>query len=155
MLRSARNDMSLVPPAGPNLHPITRHTKRCDGCAPRATRAARGLPGAGRAGKAARRLPTMDAVGPLLWKKQFSDNHHWSCIIITVRSAALDRSCEDSVVHFYEGEPDLLCQRGRERFSIGVKGRSLRWGGTVGWLGSHLLCRAGPAMSEGRLPGLS
>jgi len=71
-----------------------------------------------------------------------------------VRSAALDRSCGDIVVHFYEGEPDLLCQCGQVRFYIRLKGRS-RWGGTSGRPGSHLPHRAGPAMGECRLSGLS
>lgn len=66
-----------------------------------------------------------------------------------MRSAALDRSCGDTAVHFYEGEPDLLRQRGRERLSIGVKGRSRR-GGTAGGLRSHHPCRVGTG-SQGLL----
>lgn len=153
MLRSARNDMSLVPPAGPNLHPITRHTKCCASRATRASWSRKGAPRNRQGWEVARHLPAMDAVGPLLWRKQFSDNHCWNCIIITVRSAALDCSCGDTAVHFYEGEPNLLHQHGWKRFSIRAKGRS-RWGGTGGGLGSHFPRRAGPATSEGRLPGI-
>lgn len=116
--------------------------------------AGRGLPSTGRTSKAAQCLPTTDAVGPLLWKKQFSDNHHWSCIIITVKSAALDRSCGDTAVNFYEEELDLLHQHGQERLSVGVKGIS-KCGGTVGELRSHLTWWAGPATSKGGIPGLS